>query len=169
MLGHNKRLERKLKERGGERAWAIVLESKEGWTSSGGANVSPGQAGSFTVHQKLRLRVEPDGEQPFESTVKQAFDSSYGWEVPKEGYSVGVIYDPDDHSKLGVLIYLIARGNKMHEHAAQAAQQQDAMFRQYIRSAAASPADDIAKLDDLRSRGIISDEEFERAKQKAMG
>ena len=36
---------------------------------------------------------------------------------------------------LGVLIYLIARGGKMHEHAAQAAAQQDAMMRQYIRDA----------------------------------
>ena len=69
---------------------------------------------------------------------------------------------------LGVLIYLIARGHKMSEHAAQAARDQDAMFRHYVRSAASSPADDLSKLEDLRSRGIISNEEFERAKQKAL-
>ena len=34
---------------------------------------------------------------------------------------------------LGVFIYLIARGGKMHEHAAQAAAAQDAAMRQYIR------------------------------------
>jgi hypothetical protein len=68
----------------------------------------------------------------------------------------------------GVLIYLIARGHKMSEHALDQAQEQDAMFRSYVRSAASSPADDIAKLDDLRSRGVISDEEFERAKAKAL-
>ena len=34
---------------------------------------------------------------------------------------------------LGVLIYLIARGHKMHEHAAQAAAEQDAAMRAYIR------------------------------------
>jgi hypothetical protein len=28
MLGHNKRLERKLKEQGGKQAWATVLESE---------------------------------------------------------------------------------------------------------------------------------------------
>lgn len=69
---------------------------------------------------------------------------------------------------LGVLIYLIARGHKMHEHAASQAREQDAAFRSYVRSAAATPADDIARLDDLRSRGVISDEEFERAKAKAL-
>jgi hypothetical protein len=69
---------------------------------------------------------------------------------------------------IGVLIYLIARGHKMQEHAVTQAQEQDAALRQYIRSAASSPVDDIAKLDDLRSRGVISDEEFERAKAKAL-
>jgi hypothetical protein len=44
--------------------------------------------------------VEPDGEPPFESTVKQVFNDSYGWHVPQEGFSVQVIYDPTDHSKL---------------------------------------------------------------------
>jgi hypothetical protein len=33
---------------------------------------------------------------------------------------------------LGVLVYLIARGGKMHEHAVQAAQAQDAAMRQYV-------------------------------------
>jgi uncharacterized protein (UPF0333 family) len=68
----------------------------------------------------------------------------------------------------GVLIYLIIRGHKMSEHAAQYAQQQDAAVRQYVRTAASSPADDLAKLEDLRSRGVINDEEFERAKAKAL-
>jgi hypothetical protein len=69
---------------------------------------------------------------------------------------------------LGVLIYLIARGHKMAVHAASDAQAQDAAFRQYVRSAAASPADDITKLEDLRDRGVLSQAEFERAKEKAL-
>jgi hypothetical protein len=100
MFGHNKRVERKLKERGGKRAWATVLESDKEWAGTGGLNAAAGQAGSITIHQKLRLRVEPDGETPFESTVKQVFNDSYGWHIPQEGYSVTVIYDPTDHSKL---------------------------------------------------------------------
>ena len=37
---------------------------------------------------------------------------------------------------LGVFVYLIARGHKMDEHTAQAAQAQDAGFRQYVQQAA---------------------------------
>ncbi len=69
---------------------------------------------------------------------------------------------------IGVLIYLIVRGHKMGEHAVQDAKAQDEAFRAYVRDAASSPADDLAKLEDLRSRGVISNEEFERAKTKAL-
>lgn len=100
MLGHNERLARKLKEQCGARAWATVLESDKQWGSAGGSNIAPGQAGSLTIHQKLKLRVEPDGEPSFEATVKQVFNDSHGWHIPQEGYSVQVIYDPNDRSKL---------------------------------------------------------------------
>jgi type VI protein secretion system component VasK len=72
---------------------------------------------------------------------------------------------------LGVLVYLIARGGKMHERAEQQAQQQDAEARAYIQQAASSPAssaDQLAKLADLRDRGVISAEEFEREKAKVL-
>jgi len=69
---------------------------------------------------------------------------------------------------IGVLIYLIARGHKMSEHAVRHAREQDAAFRQYVRSASGTPADDLEKLEDLRNRGVISEEEFQRAKQKAL-
>ena len=73
---------------------------------------------------------------------------------------------------IGVLVYLIARGGKMHEHAAQQAQQQDAEARAYIQQAAASSpassADRLAKLADLRDRGVITAAEFEREKAKVL-
>ncbi len=72
---------------------------------------------------------------------------------------------------LGVFVYLIARGHKMSEHAAQAAQAQDAAQRAYIQSAvgtAPSTADELARLADLKSKGVISDAEFEQLKAKAM-
>ena len=71
---------------------------------------------------------------------------------------------------IGVLVYLIARGGKMHEHAVQQAQQQDQEFRAYVQDAAGSQssADQLAKLADLRDRGVISAEEFEREKAKVL-
>ena len=55
---------------------------------------------------------------------------------------------------IGVLVYLIARGGKMHQHAVQDAQAQDQAARAYIRDAAVpeSSADQLAKLADLRNR-----------------
>jgi len=71
---------------------------------------------------------------------------------------------------IGVLVYLIARGGKMHEHAAQQAQQQDREFRAYVQDAAGSQssADQLAKLADLRERGAISADEFAREKAKVL-
>jgi len=71
----------------------------------------------------------------------------------------------------GVFVYLIARGHKMSEHAAQAAQAQDAAQRAYIQNAAGtgpSTADELARLADLKAKGVISDAEFEQAKAKAI-
>jgi hypothetical protein len=71
---------------------------------------------------------------------------------------------------LGVLVYLIARGGSMHERAVRQAQQQDQEFRAYVQDAAGSQttADQLGKLADLRDRGVISAEEFEREKAKVL-
>jgi membrane protein implicated in regulation of membrane protease activity len=71
---------------------------------------------------------------------------------------------------IGVLVYLIARGGSMQERAAKQAQQQDQEVRRYIQQAAGEPssADQLAKLADLRDRGVITAEEFEREKAKVL-
>jgi hypothetical protein len=70
---------------------------------------------------------------------------------------------------IGVLVYLIVRGDSMHERAARQVQQQDAEARRYIQQAAAeSPADQLAKLADLRDRQVISAAEFDREKAKIL-
>ena len=71
---------------------------------------------------------------------------------------------------IGVLVYLIARGGKMHERAVQDARQQDREARQYIQEAAGSqtPAEQLTKLADLRDRGVITADEFEREKAKIL-
>ena len=71
---------------------------------------------------------------------------------------------------LGVFVYLIARGGKMHEHQAQDAQAQERQFRRYVQETAGSgnTADQLAKLADLRDRGVITAEEFDREKAKIL-
>mgnify|MGYP003555853651 CR=1 FL=1 len=72
---------------------------------------------------------------------------------------------------LGVFVYLIARGHKMAEHTMQAAQAQDAAAQAYIREAAGtstSAADELARLADLRDKGVIDDAEFQALKAKVV-
>jgi hypothetical protein len=71
---------------------------------------------------------------------------------------------------IGVLVYLIVRGSSMQDRARQEAQQQDQAFRSYVQDAAGSgnTADQLAKLADLRDRGVITPAEFEREKAKVL-
>ena len=72
---------------------------------------------------------------------------------------------------IGVLVYLIVRGGKMHEHQVRDAQAQEQQFRQYVQDAAGSgggTADQLTKLADLRDRGVITAEEFDREKAKIL-
>ena len=73
---------------------------------------------------------------------------------------------------LGVLVYLIARGGKMHERAAQQAAQQQKAFDQYVQQTAGTPgattADQLSKLADLKSQGVLTDAEFEAQKSKIL-
>lgn len=87
-----------------------------------------------------------------------------GW--GKGLWSIFVIFLPF----IGVLTYVIARGQKMTEHSIEAAQAQDRMFRDYVREAAATPSDSpveqLSKLATLHDTGVIDDAEFERMKAK---
>jgi ABC-type multidrug transport system fused ATPase/permease subunit len=73
---------------------------------------------------------------------------------------------------LGIFVYLIARGGKMHERAEQAAQQQQKAFDDYVKQAAGSSggnsADQLAKLADLKAQGVLTDAEFEAQKAKIL-
>ena len=72
---------------------------------------------------------------------------------------------------LGVFVYLIARGGKMHERAAQQAAEQQKAFDEYVKQAAGttgSTADQLSKLADLKAQGVITDAEFDAQKSKIL-
>ena len=73
---------------------------------------------------------------------------------------------------LGVLVYLIARGSSMHERDIKQAQAQDAAMKAYIQQAAApstSTTDQLAKLGELKDKGVLTDAEFNAQKAKLLG
>jgi ABC-type multidrug transport system fused ATPase/permease subunit len=75
---------------------------------------------------------------------------------------------------LGVLIYLIARGGRMHERAANEQAARERATQKYIRDAAgtgeggSNTADEFAKLGKLRDDGVLSDDEYAAQKAKLL-
>ncbi len=71
---------------------------------------------------------------------------------------------------LGVLVYLIARGGKMHERAVEQATAQQKAFDSYVKQTAGSGSnvEQLSKLADLKEKGVISDAEFDAQKAKLL-
>ncbi|AVZ71427.1 hypothetical protein SLUN_03595 [Streptomyces lunaelactis] len=75
---------------------------------------------------------------------------------------------------LGVLIYVIARGDSMGKRDVKEAEDREQAFKAYVREAAGSGGagkggvDELTRLADLKSSGAITDEEFQKAKTKLL-
>ena len=70
---------------------------------------------------------------------------------------------------ISAFVYLIARGDGMRERKMHEAAERQQATESYIRDVAgASPVDELAKLNALRTDGAISPEEYERLKAKVI-
>jgi hypothetical protein len=87
-----------------------------------------------------------------------------GW--GKAGWIVVLFFVPF----LGMLIYLIARGEGMRERAVKEQADMRKHMDAYVRETAdaTSPVDELAKLSELKDKGAISDAEFDQAKAKLL-
>jgi hypothetical protein len=71
---------------------------------------------------------------------------------------------------LTALVYLILRGSEMRERTIKAQAEAKHHGDHYIRQQAhPSPADELHKLFELKEKGALTPEEFERAKAKLLG
>lgn len=71
---------------------------------------------------------------------------------------------------LGVLAYLIVRGDSMQERTMDVIAKASDQQRDYIKSVAGvSTADELTKLAELKEKGVITDAEFEAQKTKILG
>ncbi|MEH0542918.1 SHOCT domain-containing protein [Streptomyces sp. B21-105] len=92
-------------------------------------------------------------------------DDLSGW--AKAGWLVFCVVLPF----LGVFVYVVARGKNMGRREIKQAQEQQQAFDSYIRETAkgadrpSSSVDELARLSEIRARGDITDEEFDKAKQ----
>jgi len=87
-----------------------------------------------------------------------------GW--AKAGWVLFVFVVP----LLGMLVYLIARGEGMRERAVKEQADMRRHMDEYILQTAggSSSVDELHKLSELKDKGAISDAEFERAKAKLL-
>lgn len=71
---------------------------------------------------------------------------------------------------LTALIYLIARGEGMRDRTIKAQADAKKHFDEYVRdqAQAASPADELHKLAELKDKGALSAEEYDKAKAKLL-
>jgi hypothetical protein len=207
MFGGAERLEKKLRDGGGKTAPAQITEAKPGHMAISSGGDAAQQVASAHVNWKLTLRVTPDGEAAFDAEVKEPYPEMGGG--PSVGSTVGVLYDPNDHSKLVVDHSAKGQGamlagsmsptakaqmeqmggepaedlmseaiadpaafrQKMEERATQLAVNAGSTYVQGLPGATApvDPADEIAKLADLRDRGVLTDAEFQAQKKKVLG
>jgi phosphoglycerol transferase MdoB-like AlkP superfamily enzyme len=88
-----------------------------------------------------------------------------GW--AKAGWSIFIIILPF----LGVFIYLIANGGKMHERQAESAAAAQAAQDSYIKNVAGTEttADQLKTLSDLHDAGKLTDDEYNAQKAKLLG
>jgi Short C-terminal domain/Phospholipase_D-nuclease N-terminal len=87
-----------------------------------------------------------------------------GW--AKAGWLLFLVFVPF----LTALIYLIVRGEGMRDRTIKAQAEAKQHFDEYLRQQThiAYPADELHKLAELRDRGVLDEEEFERAKAKLL-
>ena len=70
---------------------------------------------------------------------------------------------------LTALIYLIARGSGMRDRSIKAQADAKKHFDDYVRQTAhTSPADELHKLQELKEKGALTDDEFQKAKSKLL-
>jgi uncharacterized membrane protein len=93
-------------------------------------------------------------------------DSMSGW--VKTGWLLFVLVLPF----VGVLVYVIARGAGMGSREQRSAEAHQRAFDDYIRKTAGErgggEVDQLARLGEMRAKGDISEEEFQRAKEKIL-
>ena len=169
-------LEQKLREGNGKTARATVLTAKDGVAMqySGIHNNNGGFGGTDITRHHYTLRVEPEGEEPFEAKIVIRADKLGGpataWRL-SPGATAAVLYDPDDHRKVAFDVAALQAANQGRRHSivelAAAAEQLSVPPVKSV-SDPGSEIDQLKELADLRDRGALTDAEFEAEKSKLL-
>ncbi len=163
MFGNKKGLVNKLREQGGVVADATVVNAGTLYTSQAQTSSADVYAAGSTHHCEVTLKVEPEGQPPFEATFKQAFPDH----IPHPGQRAKVIFDPNKRSKIAILDDTLSWGREPVTNITVAP---DQLAKLFAGGGAAAPGvgDQLTKLADLRDRGVLSEAEFEAQKARLL-
>jgi len=94
------RLEEELRAAGAPTVPAEITSAKESrFTVSRGASAYD-QVASATSTWKLKLRVQPEGGEPYEVELKEPYPKTDGG--PRVGRTIGVLVDPKDRTRVAI-------------------------------------------------------------------
>ena len=190
MFGGKKRAERRLEEAGqAARARVVTLHRGGTWWVNG----AHGTPDIQRTHCRVTLEVQPAGEPSFQTELKTHFRTD---SIPSEGDVIDVVYDPADHDNVEVATGFGHGGNVQVQvvragggdpsrpmptvtingqvvsggggSAATGGTASTGGAATTGGAAATDVADEIAKLGDLRDRGLLTDAEFQAQKQKLL-
>lgn len=176
MLGF-KSLDEKLRASNAATANATVLEHKAGIHSDKGVDAA-GFGGTDVTRHHFRLRVEPDGGEPFEAKAVVRADEL--WPMPQPGAIVSVFYDPNDHDKVAIDTKATGAQQQAEQDQRVASIQQQGIAKleamqerlaavMQPQNSAPDTVAELQKLADLHARGVLTDAEFASAKAKLIG
>ena len=100
------------------------------------------------------------------SVIGDIFRSDDLGGAAKAAWTVGVVMVP----LLGVMIYLLTRGEGMQGRKLAEERAKQANLDAFVRdvSSSSDPADELIKLNELRSNGVITQDELDRHKAKML-
>lgn len=164
MFGSHKRLEKKLRKDGACAPATVLDVHRLAVEHIDG----PNRVSSVVLLCRLKLRVEPPGESPFEIKTTARFPNR---RKPAEGSQVQVLYDPHDHGKLVVDQPEPSPGGELAARMTAAQGALDAFKTASTPSSAPAgdSLDQLAKLGKLHATGALTDAEFAEQKQRILG
>jgi hypothetical protein len=167
----SKSLEEKLREGNGKSAMATVLSEKDGvhMQNSGLRNNNGGIGGTDITRLHYTLRVEPEGEAPFEVKVDIRADQLKvnRWRL---GPTVPVLYDPRDHAKVAFDTAAMQASGQGRRHHIESLADIPPALRSRLQPVPVpgNELEQLKELADLHDRGALTDAEFEAGKARLL-
>jgi hypothetical protein len=186
MFGNrSKRTQRRLEEHGRRATATVIDRAEKGMAITHGSSALVGNT-EFAL--KLTLRIEPAGEPSFDVETKLRFPQM---SVPQAGSRIAVIYDPDDHDdimlddapssytpnlrpdqeesiRVAQEMALAGRSPQEISGAIDAVRAKAGIAPAQTMGAAPDPVEQLARLGELHSTGVLDDAEFQAMKARIL-